>query len=77
MAQKKEIKLKVLLMDDIAEVLFEEGGLQGVKDGAKRGNLSFKVVEKTFNTVQEMRAYIDGLYDVTLDGYTTYAILEK
>lgn len=74
---RKTFKLKVVLMDDNTEGYFEEGGLRAVRKADEKGNANYEIATREFNTEEERQAYIDGMYDVTYGGWTTYAILNK
>ena len=71
----KKFKLKVILMDDSTSGYFDEGGLRKVKREYEKGNACYDIIEKEFDTEAERRAYIDGMYDITVDCYSSYAIL--
>lgn len=72
----KKFRLKVILMDDSTEGYFEEGGLRAVRRADADGNANFQIVKKVFDTEAERQAYIDGMYDVTIGCWNTYAILK-
>lgn len=73
----KEIKLKVILMDDESNGVFEDSGLRGVRRLNERYGLNCEVVTRTFATEGERDAYISALYDITNGSYSQYAILDN
>lgn len=72
----KKFKLRVILMDDSTEGYFEEGGLRAVRKADADGNAYYQIINKSFNTPEERQAYINGMYDVTIGCWNTYAILK-
>lgn len=72
---KKTYKLKVILMDDSTENIFDEGGLRKVRREDDKGNANYEIVKREFNTEAERQAYIDGMYDLTIGCWSSYAIL--
>ena len=72
----KKLKLKVVMMDDTTSDFFVEGGMRKVRREDEKGNACYEVIEKEFDTEAERQAYIDGMYDITIGCWTTYAILK-
>ena len=74
----KKVKLKVILMDDNTEGYFEEGGLQAVrKADEKNAWVNYETIVKEFDTEAERQAYIEGMYDITMGCWTSYAVLDN
>lgn len=73
----KKITLKVILMDDETGDIFDEGGMRAVRRADDKGNANFEAFVKEFDTEAERNAYIDGMYDVTMGCWSTYAILDN
>lgn len=77
MSKNKHI-LKVILMDSESENTYDEGGLRKLRQLDENGfGGSWETIKREFDTEQERRAYIEGLYDMSYYGYTTYAILSN
>jgi hypothetical protein len=69
-------RLKVLLMDEASNDLFEEKGLAGVRKASEYwANCEFK--DYDFKTEAERKAYIQALYDMSMGYWTHYAILDN
>ena len=73
----KKVKLKVILMDDNTEGYFEEGGLQAVRRADDKGYANYETIVKEFDTEAERQAYIEGMYDITMGCWTSYAVLDN
>lgn len=72
----KKYRLKVLLMDEASNDLYEEKGLAGVrKESESWANCAF--MDYTFETEGERKAYIQALYDMSMGYWTQYAILDN
>ena len=71
----KKAKLRVILMDDTTSDIFDEGGLRKVRREDEKGNCSYEIIKRTFDTEAERKAYIDALYDITIGCWSSYAIL--
>lgn len=68
--------LKVILMDYDSEHSYNEGGLRKLRQLDENGlGGTWETIKREFDTDAERRAYIEGLYDMSYYGYTTYAIL--
>lgn len=74
---KKTFKLKVILMDDNTEGYFEEGGLRAVRRADEKGYVNYETIVKEFDTEAEKQAYIEGMYDITMGCWSSYAILDN
>ena len=73
----KQFTLKVIMMDDTTSDYFDEGGLRKVRKEGEKGNACYLTEIKKFNTEAERQAYIDGMYDITLGCWSSYAILDN
>lgn len=63
-------------MDSDSEHSYDEGGLAKLRRLDENGfGGSWETIKREFATDAERRAYIEGLYDMSYYGYTTYAIL--
>lgn len=69
-------RLKVLLMDEASNDLYEEKGLSGVRKASETwANCEFK--DYDFKTEAERNAYIQALYDMENGCWEHYAILDN
>lgn len=70
-------RLKVLLMDDSTDDIFNESGLSGVRRANERGDACCEFMDYDFKTEAERKAYIQALWDMSVGCWTQYAILDN
>lgn len=75
-------KLKVLIMSDVANSIFEEKGYKGLKREYQYGEELYlcdvDYVEKTFRTKAAKEAFIDGMATIAeRSNLPAYAILDN
>lgn len=70
-------RLKAILMDDTTSEYYDEGGLSAVRKANDRGYASYEFIDYDFKTEAEQRAYIQGLYDMSMGRWTDYALLDN